>query len=81
MILTDYFKSAHDLTWDYAKQCGVNHGVIRLPEDGNFDITFIDHWHAVYKKFIDFGIKPVVVEPLPNELHDHIKLCDERRDE
>ena len=81
MILTDYFKSKHDLTWDYAKQCGVEHGVIRLPEDNDFEITDFSHWKAVYKNFNDFGIKPVVIEPMPNELHDHIKTGDDMRDE
>lgn len=81
MILTDYFKSEYDITWDYAKQCGVHCGVIRLPEDENFDITDISHWKTVYKKFSDFGIKPVVIEPMPNALHDHIKAGDAMRDE
>ncbi len=81
MILTDYFRSQRDLTWDYAKQCGVDHGVIRLPEEADFDITNRRHWQQVYDGFADFGIKPVVIEPLPNELHDHIKAGDERRDE
>ena len=81
MILTDYFKSKHDLTWDYAKQCGVEHGVIRLPEDNNFDITDFSHWKDVYNTFNNFGIKPVVIEPMPNELHDHIKTGDALRDE
>ncbi len=81
MILTDYFKSSHDITWDYAKQCGVEHGVIRLPEDSEFDITDFSHWEKVYKGFIDFGIKPIVIEPMPNQLHDHIKIGDEYRDE
>lgn len=80
LILTDYFRSEHDLTWDYAKQCGVSHGVIRLPEDPAFDITDFSHWQAVYKRFSDFGITPLVIEPLPNELHDHIKVGDEQRD-
>lgn len=80
MILTDYFKSSHDMTWDYAKQCGVEHGVIRLPEDTEFDITDFSHWEKVYKDFVDFGIKPIVIEPMPNELHDHIKTGDEKRD-
>lgn len=80
MILTDYFRSEYDITWDYAKQCGVNHGVIRLPEDKEFDITDFSHWKSFYKKFIDFGIKPIVIEPLPNELHDHIKVGDQMRD-
>ena len=81
MILTDYFRSSHDMTWDYAKQCGVEHGVIRLPEDAEFDITDFSHWEKVNKKFIDFGIKPLVIEPMPNELHEHIKSGDEKRDE
>ena len=81
MILTDYFKSSHDMTWDYAKQCGVEYGVIRLPEDSEFDITDFSHLEKVYKRFIDFGIKPIVIEPMPNELHNHIKIGDEYRDE
>ena len=81
MLLTDYFKSEHDLTWDYAKQCGVNHGVIRLPETADFDICDFSHWQAVHKRFTDFGITPVIIEPMPNELHDHIKAGDEKRDE
>lgn len=80
MILTDYFKSSHDMTWDYAKQCGVEHGVIRLPEDTEFDITDFSHWEKVYKDFVDFGIIPIVIEPMPNELHDHIKIGDKKRD-
>lgn len=81
MILADYFKSEHDITWDFAKQCGVRHGVIRLPETEEFDITDRSHWETVYNRYSDFGIKPVVIEPLPNELHDHIKAGDEKRDE
>lgn len=81
MLLADYFRSSHDLTWDYAKQCGVNYGVIRLPEDTGFDITDKSHWKQVYQNFIDFGIKPIIIEPMPNELHDHIKVGDAKRDE
>lgn len=81
MILTDYFKSTHDITWDFAKQCGVVNGVIRLPENPEFDITDRSHWVKVYKHFSDFGIKPIVVEPMPNAIHDHIKAGDEMRDE
>ncbi len=81
MILTDYFKSKHDLTWDYAKQCGVEYGVIRLPEDNRFDITDFSHWKDVYNRFIAYGIKPLIIEPMPNELHDHIKIGDNKRDE
>ena len=80
MLLTDYFRSTPDATWDIAKQCGVRHGVIRLPEDESFDICNKSHWEQVHKRFTDFGIKPVIIEPMPNELHDHIKAGDELRD-
>lgn len=81
MILTDYFRSERDSAWDIAKQCGVTHGVIRLPEEETFDVTNLSHWQTVRQKFIDFGVQPIVVEPMPNALHDHIKIGDERRDE
>ena len=81
MLLTDYLRSAKDITWDFAKQCGVEHGVIRMPEDKDFDITDRSHWQQVHKNFSDFGFKPVIIEPMPNELHDHIKAGDEMRDE
>lgn len=81
MILTDYFRSNHDITWDFALQCGVNKGVIRLPEDNKFDLTDKSNWEKVYKNFTDYGIKPIIVEPMPNEVHDHIKAGDALRDE
>ena len=81
MLLTDYFRSEKDVTWDYARQCGVEHGVIRLPEDGLFDLTNKTHWQSVYNRFVNYGITPVIVEPMPNEVHDHIKAGDAYRDE
>lgn len=81
MILADYFKSERDATWDFALQSGVRHGVIRLPEDEAFDVTDSSHWASVHKRFTDFGITPLVIEPMPNALHDHIKAGDGRRDE
>lgn len=81
MILTDYFRVPKDCTWDIARQCGVRHGVVRLPEENGFDVTKSEHWEQVHKQFSDFGIKPVVIEPMPNYLHDHIKAGDEKRDE
>lgn len=81
MILADYLLSERNISWNYAKQIGVNHGVIRLPENDEFDICDKSHWKTVLKNFNDFGIKPVVVEPMPNNLHDHIKIGDEKRDE
>ncbi len=81
MILTDYFRSNPDITWDYAKQCGVTHGVIRLPENKEFDLTDKTHWQTVHKRFTDYGIQPIIIEPMPNEVHDHIKAGDKYRDE
>ncbi len=81
MILADYFRSTHDMTWDLAIQSGVRHGVIRLPEDGRFDYGDREHWETLCKRFTDFGITPVTIEPMPNELHDHIKAGDGKRDE
>jgi len=81
MILTDYFRSQPDPTWDFARQSGVRHGVIRLPEDDDFDLTNAAHWREVHKRFTDFGITPLIVEPMPNSVHDHIKAGDEKRDE
>ena len=80
MILTDYFRSKHDTTWDYALQCGVNHGVIRLPETDDFDVSNKAHWKELYDRFVNFGITPIVIEPMPNSLHDHIKIGDNQRD-
>lgn len=81
MILADYFRSTRDATWDFALQSGVRHGVIRLPEVGKFDYSDRSHWEGLCKRFTDFGITPVAIEPMPNELHDHIKAGDEKRDE
>lgn len=80
MILTDYFYPTPDLTWQFAPQCGVGHGVIRLPDTQDFDLTDKSHWDALCSKFHSYGIQPLVVEPLPNALHDHIKAGDEKRD-
>ena len=80
MLLTDYFRYPKDATWDIARQSGVEHGVIRLPETGDFDLTDKSHWQTVYDGFKNYGITPVIVEPMPNEVHDHIKAGDEYRD-
>ena len=80
MILTDYFRSTPDATWDFAVQSGVRHGVIRLPEDAAFDLCDASHWQQVYDRFKHHGITPLVVEPMPNEVHDHIKSGDRLRD-
>lgn len=81
MILTDFLTCEHDLCWDIARQCGVEHAVIRLPENGNFDVENEVHWRQIYDSFTNFGIRPIILEPMPNFLHDHIKMGDEKRDE
>ena len=81
MILADYFRSEKDATWDFALQSGVRHGVIRLPETEDFVLSDKSHWETVYKRFTDYGITPVAIEPMPNAIHDHIKAGDEKRDE
>ena len=81
MILADYFLSTPGVQWQLAKQVGVNHAVVRLPEDDAFDMTNAAHIRAVAERFKREGLKPVVVEPMPNAVHDHIKRGDDRRDE
>lgn len=82
MIITDYLKSEKNIIWDYAKQCGVKYATMRLPDDEKtFDITNFHHWQDIIGRFENFGIKPIVIEPIPNYLHDHIKNGDEKRDE
>ena len=80
MILTDYFYPHRDLTWELAVQCGVRHGVIRLPESEDFDPASPAHWEGLCRRFRESGIQPLVLEPLPNRLHDHIKAGDALRD-
>lgn len=80
MLLADYFRSQPDATWDIGRQLGVKHGVIRLPEDPDFDPACREQWLCVHKRFTDFGIKPIIIEPMPNCLHDHIKAGDALRD-
>lgn len=81
MILTDYLLPAFSQQWQLAKQVGVNHAVVRLPEDGVFDITNSAHIADITERYRAYGIKPLVVEPMPNSVHDHIKRGDSKRDE
>ncbi|MGM9624555.1 MAG: mannonate dehydratase, partial [Eubacteriales bacterium] len=52
-----------------------------MPEDRDFDVTSLPQLKEIVRRFQSRGITPVVVEPLPNILHDHIKLGDSLRDE
>ncbi len=79
MILTDYFLHKKDMTWDIALQCGVNIGTVRLPDD--MDFTSLEQLKEIVDNFKSYGITPKILEPLPNPLHDHIKLGDSLRDE
>ncbi len=81
MILTDYLRAEKDATWDVAAACGVRHAVIRLPEDGSFDYTSAAHWKSLCARYESAGFTPLVLEPLPNALHDHIKTGDALRDQ
>ncbi|THF76571.1 mannonate dehydratase [Cohnella fermenti] len=80
MIITDYLRSDPSVQWTYAKQMGVDHAVIRLPEDKEFDCTNPSHWRLVYERFSNYGLVPTVLEPMPNALHDSIKAGDAQRD-
>ena len=51
MILSDYFLSAPSVQWQLAKQLGVSHAVVRLPEDAEFDMTNAAHVKAVALRF------------------------------
>lgn len=81
MILSDYFLSTPSLQWQLGKQLGVNHAVVRLPENPDFDITDPAHIRMVAERFKNAGLRPLVVEPMPNEVNDHIKRGDDKRDE
>ena len=81
MILTDYFYPQYDISWDLAAQCGVEAGVIRLPEDDSFSLADPACWDSLCGRFLAHGIRPLVLEPIPNCLHDHIKTGDAKRDE
>ena len=80
MLLTDYFYPDPDAAWDFAVLSGVKHGVIRLPEK-DFDPASLSQMRAVYDRFAAYGIKPVIIEPMPNALHDEIKAGSRKRDE
>lgn len=81
MILTDYLLPTPSLQWEYALQAGVRHAVIRLPEDAAFDEGDPAHWKSLIARYTVRGIAPLVVEPMPNRLHDPIKTGAENRDE
>lgn len=81
MLLSDYFLSTPSIQWQLSRQLGVNHAVVRLPEDPEFDIADPAHIKAVADRFKEAGLRPLVVEPMPNHVHDHIKRGGEKRDE
>lgn len=80
MILTDYLRSDKDITWEYAYTSGVKYATIRLPDDPNFDFTNYKKIKAIYDNFIKFGITPIALEPMPNQIWESIKRGDKNRD-
>lgn len=81
MLLTDYLTQADDLMCRWNKQLGVDHAVIRLPEDGSFDFASEAHWRVYYDHFKGYGLTPAVVEPLPGCIYEEIKCGTARADE
>ncbi len=80
MVLTDYFRWPRDSAWDVARQCGVEYATVRAPDSPEFDPADPAHWQQVYDGITAFGVKPLVLEPMPPALHEHIKTGDSRRD-
>lgn len=60
-------------TLQHAANCGLQWP---LPEDEAFDMTDPAHIRAVAERFKAAGLRPLVVEPMPNSVHDHIKRAD-----
>lgn len=81
MLLTDYLTQSDDLMCRWNKQLGVDHAVIRLPEDGQFDLTSEEHLRAYCDHFKGYGLTPAVVEPLPGSIYEEIKCGTARADE
>lgn len=74
MQLADYFLAQPDRQWIYAKQLGVTHAVIRLPEDEGVDpADFVTLLH-VKERFTQAGFEPAAVEPVPNRYYYRTKL-------
>ena len=80
MILTEYLTLPRSRLWSYAMQAGVTHATVRAP-DKNFDPTDYGQFADFHQQYTSIGLTPVVLEPMPNSLHDHIKAGDAKRDE
>ena len=79
--LCEYFYPQPDSTWSAAKLGGIEYATMRLPEDEQFEFGNVAHWQTLVDRFHSHGLTPLVVEPLPNKLHDVIKLGGENVDE
>lgn len=73
MKIADYFTEQDLLGRKRARQLGVDYGVLRLPERADFDLTDASHWESFLAGFEQEGIRPLVIEPLPNSLYDTVK--------
>ncbi len=80
MELIDILNIDHKTTWDIAKSCGITACDVKLPEE-DFDVTDFGQMRAFYDSFVSEGLTPIVIEPMPNHLHNHIKTGDDKRDE
>ena len=80
MILTEYLTLPRSRLWSYAMQAGVTHATVRAP-DKDFDPTDYGQFADFHQQYTSIGLTPVVLEPMPNSLHDHIKAGDAKRDE
>lgn len=81
MILTDYFYPEYSSQCDVSAACGIKKATVRLPETPDFDYADRNSVHAAIENFRSHGFTPIILEPIPNALHEHIKLGDEKRDE
>jgi len=79
MIISDYLRFERDRTWDVAAACGVKYATVRCPENG-FDYAGRSAWDSFCNKYRSAGFSPLVLEPMPNELHESIKTGDAKRD-
>lgn len=81
MIITDYFTEPVESQIALVKQIGVDHGVIRIPENDGFDVVNYSHWKQLVDDYRKHGITPLVVEPLPNSIYESIKCGGKNRDQ
>lgn len=80
MKIAEYLRCTPDISWDYAKQMGVEYAVGRMP-DGHMEETAesFEKLRAMKEVYDKKGFKLKVIEPAP--LNSRIKLGLDGRDE